>query len=287
MSSPPVERYPVFDNHVHLDPLGLNLGAAQRFEKAGGTHFIVSHKPYSGLVVRSANDYITAFNKTLSLVENVNKNSGVTAFATVGPYPVELLDIQQETDLETAKDVLMKGMEIAQGFVMEGKAVAIGEVGRPHFPVDDDVLDASNEIMVYGMKLAKEAGCPIVLHTESAKEDDHVSGLLELGKKAGIKNEMIIKHFSPAKLADPELNLGLTPSIVARRKAVVKALKFPRNFLLETDYMDSLKRPDAVLPPEAVPQLLSQLLSQDLITIEDIFRLNQDTPNRLYGINIE
>ncbi|HEV8595617.1 MAG TPA: metal-dependent hydrolase, partial [Thermoplasmata archaeon] len=33
---------PVFDNHFHLDPRGLYLEAAKMFEKAGGTHLMLT-----------------------------------------------------------------------------------------------------------------------------------------------------------------------------------------------------------------------------------------------------
>jgi TatD-related deoxyribonuclease len=282
-----MSKYPVLDNHIHLDPNGLNLEAAKRFEHAGGTHLIVSHKPYRDCPIKSAEDYKKAFDMTVGLVDNVNKNTGVKAFSTLGPYPVELLSLVDELGLEAAKDVLMKGMDLAKEYVLEKKAIAIGEVGRPHFEVDEDVLDASNEIMGYGMKLAHEAGCPIVLHTESAKEPDHVPGLLEIAKPTGISNEMIIKHFSPHALADPEVNMGITPSIVARRQAMKKALRRSNNLLMETDYMDTLERPDMVLPPEAIPEVLKEYLQKDIMSVEDVFHIHKDLPERLYGIQIE
>ena len=50
---------------------------------------------------------------------------------------------------------------------MEGKAVAIGEIGRPHYEVSAEEWDLQNEIMVYAMELAQEADCAVQLHTES------------------------------------------------------------------------------------------------------------------------
>ena len=62
----------------------------------------------------------------------------------------------------------MGAMDAAAALVREGKAVAIGEVGRPHFPVAEEVMAASNEILSHGMRLCKEVGCAIVIHSESA-----------------------------------------------------------------------------------------------------------------------
>ena len=67
-----------------------------------------------------------------------------------------------------AIQMMKEGMESAARLVREGKAIAIGEVGRPHFEVPPEIMEASNDILRYGMSLAKEAGCPIVIHAETA-----------------------------------------------------------------------------------------------------------------------
>jgi TatD-related deoxyribonuclease len=287
MTSSSNHPFSILDNHVHLDFNGLNIEAAKRFQKAGGTHLIVSHKPYRECPINTGKDYINAFDRTLELVDLVNKNSYVKAYATLGPYPVDFLSLNEKRGLEHAKETLLKGMDIAQEYVLEGKAIGIGEIGRPHFSVPEDVLEASNQIMVRGMELAKEANCPVILHTESAKEEGHIPGILNLAKGTGIDPGMIIKHFSPPKLADPKENQGVIPSIVARRKSILKACRLSKDFLMETDYIDSLERPDAVLPPETVPEITLELLEGQTFTEEDVFHIHKDLPQRLYGIDIE
>jgi len=278
--------FPILDNHMHLDPKGHHIEAVKRFQNKGGTHVIISHKPYEDLPVKKCEDYRTAYDQTIELVNRVNKNTSVKAYATLGPYPVELIRLLEKQDLKDAKEIMLKGMEIAKEYVVEGKAVGIGEIGRPHFPVDNEIFDASNEIMAYGMKLAAEAGCPVILHTESPNSDDHIQGILALSKDSGISPEMIIKHFCPPKLADPSINRGVTPSIVARGKSVKKAKKLSDYFLLETDYIDVLSRPDAVLPPDTIPIITYELYENGIFSEEDILRINKDIPEKIYHIDI-
>jgi TatD-related deoxyribonuclease len=281
------QPFPILDNHMHLDPLGLNLEAIKRFAHAGGTHVIISHKPYEDIPVHRPEDYRTAFDRTVKLVEDVNKNTGVKAFATVGPYPVEFLEIEERDGFETAKATLLKGMDIAKEYVLEKKAVGIGEIGRPHFQVDPKVLEAANEIMVYGMNCAHEAGCCVVLHTESPGNDAHLKEILELSKTSGISPHKIVKHFSPPRFADPNLNYGITPSVIARGGSIRKARSFSNRFLMETDYIDSLERPDVVLPPETVPNVTNGLLAEGRLDIEDVHFIHKELPESIYDIAID
>ena len=59
-------------------------------------------------------------------------------------------------------------LKLHRCLVLEEKAVAIGEVGRPHYPVSPEELDVHNRLIHYAMELSKDAGCPVQLHTESA-----------------------------------------------------------------------------------------------------------------------
>ena len=153
--------------------------------------------------------------------------------------------------LEEAKEFLIRGLELAEKYIGDGRANAIGEIGRPHFPVGDEIWEASNEVIVEGMKIAKSLKVPVVLHTESATEKTWKE-IAEMADKAGISRDMVIKHYSPPVV--DERNFGIFPSVIASRKNVRESLKQGTRFLLETDFMDEPSRPNAVLPIESVPK---------------------------------
>ncbi len=273
---------PILDNHAHLEPLiGRHVEAVRDFERAGGTHIIISHLPYGHLRVSSPEDFRRGFEETIGLKDRVNEETGVRAFATVGPYPVELLHLEQRFGAERAKDIMMKGMDIAAELVREGRALAIGEVGRPHFPVSEEQLAASNEIMSYAMALGREVGCAVVLHTESATPES-MRGLAQMADRAGLPRWRLVKHYCPPLVLEEE-NHGLMPSVLAGRDAVKEALAKGTRFMMETDFLDDPRRPGAVLDIRTVPKRTRTMMGQGLMTEEQAHAIHAENPRRTYG----
>jgi len=273
---------PILDNHVHLEPVrGRNVEAVKDFAAHGGTHIIVSHLPYEELPVRSAEDFRKSFEITISTVEKVNSETQVKAFATVGPYPVELLDLAKVHGLAKARGIMLEGMDIAAEFVRKGDALAIGEVGRPHFEVSSDVLQASNDILLQGMKLARDAGCAIVLHTESATNES-MKGLAEMADTAGLDRGKVVKHYCGPLVRQDE-NFGLMPSVLASRENVEAALAKGLRFMMETDFLDDPRRPGAVLSITTVPKRTQQLMQKKLLRLDDAYQIHYDNARMTYG----
>ena len=273
---------PILDNHVHLEPRkGRNIDAVRDFERLGGTHLMVSHKPYSEVRVNSAEDFRESFDVTVSMVDRINSETGVRAYATVGPYPVELLGFQRRLGLERAEDLMMAGMDIAAEYVRGGRALAIGEVGRPHFDVPDGIWQASNEILLHGMSLAHEADCAIVLHTESGTAET-MRELAEMADVAGLSRDRVVKHYSPPAVL-PEENSGLMPSVLAGKDAVKEALSKGTRFLMETDFLDDPGRPGAVMAITTVPKRTMDFIEKGLMTEDQAHVIHSENPRRTYG----
>ena len=211
----------------------------------------------------------------------MNKETGVKAYATVGPYPVELMVLEKIHGLGKAIEIMMEGMDIAAEYVREGKALAIGEVGRPHFPVSTELWVASNEILQYAMVLAKETGCAIVLHTEHATPES-MKQLAEMADRAGLERGKVVKHYAPP-LIRPIENFGLMPSVLAGKDAIKEALGKGTRFLMETDFLDDPRRPGAVLAISTVPKRTNAFLQQGLMTEEQARVIHHDNPLMTYG----
>ena len=273
---------PILDNHVHLEPLrGRHVDSVRDFERAGGTHIIISHMPYHEMVVRTVDDFRKSYDLTISVKNRVNTETGVKAYATVGPYPAELLDLEKIHGLEKAKEIMLQAMEIAAEYVKEGKALAIGEVGRPHFPVSREVWHSSNDILRHGMKLAKEIGSAIVLHTESATHES-MKDLAEMADRVGLGKHRVVKHYCPPFIL-PEENHGLMPSVLAGKDAIRTALTKGTRFLMETDFLDDPKRPGAVLAIATVPKRTLALMREGKMSEDQAHIIHQDNPRLVYG----
>ncbi len=278
-------EYPILDNHMHLQQDGLCEKAAMDFENTGGTHIILSHMPYHTINITKGDDFQKEYDITLNTANRVRETTNVKVFTTLGPYPVRLIRLEEKHGLEAAVDIMKKGMELAAKAVEEKQAVAIGEVGRPHFPVSSEIWEASNEIMLYGMELAKDVDCPIVLHTESAGPEVWEE-LALMADEAGLRREMVIKHYSPPIVKEEE-NHGLFPSVLASRKSIKEALSHNTRFMMETDYIDDLRRPGAVMAPTTVPKRTKALILNGDMGVEAAIAIHQYWPEKLYGIEIE
>ncbi len=275
-------EFPVLDNHVHLQPNGRNVEAVKDFLKAGGTHLIVSHMPYSEMPVRKIEDFRRAYEITLRMTE-LARSAGAAAYCTVGPYPVQLLELTEIMPLDRAVEIMKGGMDIAAELVKDGKAIALGEIGRPHFPVSEEIMAASNDILAYGMRLAKECSCPAVIHAESATTSS-MEKLAQMADRVGLQREKVVKHYC-GPLVTPAENHGVFPSVLASRDMVMEALSKGDRFLLETDFMDDLQRPGAVLAITTVPKRMRQLVEKGC-EAEKLWKINKTNPERVYGIDI-
>ena len=275
----------IFDNHMHLQPNGRCVDAVKDFEKFGGTHIMLSHTPYYEFSGASPGDYESEFNLTLQIAEKVRRETNVKVFVSLGPYPGDISFLTKTMPLLQAKERMMKGMELAARFIREGKATALGEIGRPHYPVPLEIWDASNEILRYGFALAHDAGCAVVVHSESATAQTFLD-LSRFADDAGLPRFRVVKHYCPP-IVDENENMGIFPSVLAGRDNIKSMLKTSTRFLLETDYMDALSRPDAVMPPQTVPRNMKRLLAAVAITEEQIFKIHKENPEKVYGMAID
>ena len=271
---------PIYDNHMHMDPRGRNILAVKEFEEAGGTGLTLVNLPYESAVISEAEDFRRQYGITLSQAQDVRDKTNASVNVAVGPYPVLLIHLAERFGIEKAEKTMMKGMDIAADLVSDGKANAIGEIGRPHFPVSQDITEASERILTHGMELAKGCSCPVIIHCESS--DGTMPWLRAAADTAGLSPGMVIKHLSPPLVLENE-NKGIMPSVAASRSALREALSKGNRFMVETDYIDSPERPGVVMPPATVPKRIKGLLSSGEIDEETVWKICSDIPSALYG----
>jgi len=270
---------------LHLSPTGKRIDAVRIFLKAGGTHLLISHMPYGLHPIRSGSDWKEEFAVTCDFADRANRETDARAYCVVGPYPVDLLELEEALGPEDAFDLMMTGVDVAAELVLEGRAVGIGEVGRPHFEVDEERWRKSNEIMMYCMKRAGEIGCPVVLHTEHAN-GHNLAEFSEMAFDSGLSPERTIKHYC-GKLDPSWRTGGLTFSVLSTRENVASAIEQELPFMMETDYLDDMSRPGAVLSPATVPKRTKELFEAGIMDEETWHRVHIETPRRAYGIEIE
>jgi TatD-related deoxyribonuclease len=238
----------------------------------------------TNLVIKNKS-YKACYQETLKMQEEIQSKTDIRVFVTVGPYPVDYLKLKEKFGRAETIQIMKNGMDLAADLCEEGLCIAIGEIGRPHFPIEERELDDSNNILFYGMKKAKDAGVPVVLHTESTTPNQ-CKELSLMGKKAGLLPQKIVKHYSPPLILESE-NFGLMPSVLASEKNIFSAIQKGTRFMLETDYIDDPFRPGAVLGPKTVPRKTIELMEKKIITEEQLLKIHKENPEKTYGICLD
>ena len=274
------EKVPVYDNHIHMSPSGRNVDALKEFQAAGGTGLTLVTLPYKEVQISKGEDFARSYEITYGLAERARECTDLEINIAVGPYPVLIIPLAEAYGLKRAEEMLMKGMDDAARDVAEGRAVAIGEIGRPHFPVSQEIWDASNRVLLHGMELARENDCPVIIHCESEADTDR--SLAELADMAGLDRGFVVKHSSPPWVTDEETH-GVMPSIPASKSNLKEALsKGTDRFMIETDYIDDPEKPGAIMSVNTVPKKVAAWVANGQVPEESIYRICRDIPDSLY-----
>ncbi len=273
----------IFDNHAHLQTSGKNIEAVKIFEKEGGTHINVCTVSLQGYEYDD-NYYEKIYNETLKIVSAINRETKVKAYATIGPYPVDLLDaLNKGMSMDRALTIMKKGIDLAARLVEDQKAIAIGEVGRPHFPVSESLWQQFNELILYIFEKARDTDCAVVMHTEYTSET--MKELANMADQARLNKSRIVKHYSPPLISVNE-NYGIFPSVIATKKNVREAFQKGTRFFLETDYVDELKNPNLVLAIDTVPKRIKSVINEGLTDMEKLTETTIKNIHEVYKIEV-
>jgi TatD-related deoxyribonuclease len=257
---------------------GRHVEAVEEYARLGGTHLLVLNKPswHLGTEVEEPADFREPFELTLEAVERASERLPGRAWPVLGVHPALVSQLSERGfGPGAARELMCGGLDIAAEYVSEGRALAI-KSGRPHYEVSEAVWTASNEVMDHAFSLGAEVGCAVQLHTEGGTD---LTALTDRAGDRGLDRERVVKHFAEGGLQGP------TPSIIARKEEIQRALEHGRRFMLETDFIDDPDRPGAVLGPKTVPKRTAWLLENGHETAVD--EAHVDTPARVYGIDTE
>tara|TARA_B100000035_G_C21026604_1_gene566507 strand:+ start:1037 stop:1879 length:843 start_codon:yes stop_codon:yes gene_type:complete len=273
---------PILDDHFHLNRNGRFLEAAKDFQRVGGTNLVLVHCPDFASPPTTREGHKASYQDTINMAQEV-RDLGLGVRVILGPHPAAFAH-QFDSLGDRAEENYWDSIETALEFVHEGKAHGIGEVGRPHWPVSDEIWSRSNALLIDTMKLAAKEGIPLQLHVEG-ESDETYGDLAIMADKAGLDRKKLVRHYAPANV-DASYTHGLTPSVLAGSGSIEVIMdtfeKSSHGFMLETDYMDDLRRPGAVLGPKTVPKRTRQLLEAGLDE-EILYRSHKDLPEQIYG----
>ena len=254
---------PILDQHMHLDRKNRFFEAVNEFVISGGTDINLVHKPDFSNLPKTPSDYRKAYQNTLEMATEVRNKFGITVSVILGPHPVAWEHQIHTMGLEKSSSLHLQAVKIALEYISSGHAMCLGEVGRPHYPVSDEIWDASNDLLLKIMKLAAEAKTSIQLHVEDNGEKTY-SDLAILCDKAKLSRHLAIRHYAPANISE-EFTHGLSVTVSVGKDSIskiVETLPMSNSYWgMETDFLDDEKRPGAVLGPKTIPKRTQQLSS--------------------------
>jgi TatD-related deoxyribonuclease len=173
---------------------------------------------------------------TWLLAEKVHEEVGVRAYPVLAPYPIDIVAASAKLGLTAALDLQRSALDLAGRWVREKKAVAVGEVGRPHFPVPQEVAAASDEAFRHALEVARDADCPVVVHSEDLAPEGFLH-FASLARETGLRPDRVVKHYARSRIP-PGSSGGVVPSYLARRELVREVAHDPGPWFLETDFLD-------------------------------------------------
>ncbi len=283
---------PIWDTHLHLDANGRGIAAAQDFANAGGTHLCLVHKPgFPDSLPETIDAVKQAYIGTLDMANSVRREVGIDVRVILGPHPVVWEKQIHTLGMDEATQLHIDSVALALEYCAEGEAVALGEVGRPHYPVSDEIWSAANEQLEVVMHMASQANVPIQLHVEENGAQTNAE-LAKICDRAGLMRQRAIHHYAPANVSE-SFTHGLSSSVSMGKDSLSTIMdtyrKCSSTWTMETDYLDDPSRPGAVLGPKTVPKrtqaLVTLLLEHgDVEQVEDLLHHVQHIwPSTLYG----
>ena len=216
---------PILDNHFHLNRKGRYLDAAKDFKNQGGTHLVLVHCPDFSSPPTHIDEHRSTYADTIAMADEVRSHHELNVRVVLGPHPaafahqfIQWMEEDKEQGAERACENYRDSIDAALEFVNEGKAHAIGEVGRPHWPVSDEIWNLSNMLLQETMAMAAKENIALQLHVEG-ELDSTYRDLSEMAEKANFSKHKLVRHYSPPQI-DEAITRGLTSSVLVGKGAL-------------------------------------------------------------------
>ena len=285
---------PIVDQHMHLDRTNLFLDAVADFSNSGGTGIMLVHKPsFSNTLPVDLKGYREAYSDTIDMAAEVRTEFGLEVGVVLGPHPVAWDKQIPELGIEASSELHLEAVSLALEYIDSGHAHCLGEVGRPHYPVKEEIWERANDLLLEILSMASSSRTSVQLHVE---ENGHTTynELSQLCISSGISSERAIRHFAPPNVS-ADFTHGLSATVNVGKGSVETIVETAREakspWGMETDFLDDNRRPGAVLGPKTVPKRTQELCSSLLYEgwseneVESLLtKVHSEWPESLYGL---
>ncbi|MEM1526837.1 MAG: TatD family hydrolase [Ignisphaera sp.] len=276
------------DGHLHSNPIkgmGMNAIAKKLTEIGGWFVALVLLPPYHYGFENTFEGYLKAVDVLISECKT-SRELGLRAVCLAGVHPAA---IEDEISINTKASVkvlekAIKVIDYVAKLVREGVLHGFGEIGRPHYKASPEAFIVNNIVTRYALTLAKDLGASVHLHLEQGGELTALDIENNI-KSLGIDERKVIMHHadvSTAKAAQARNLVSTVPGKYPILKEVFKSLK--PYYMVESDYIDDLKRPGVSSYPWEIVENQKKLLNEGIVDEEYLYKLNIDMILKVYEV---
>ena len=252
------------------------------------------HKPeFSRSLPTDRQGYEKVYSETISMAEEIRRNFDLEVGVALGPHPVTWETQIANLGLKKSTELHLEAVSLALEHIDSGTANCLGEVGRPHYPVAEEIWEEANEMLLEVLSMASSAKTSVQLHVED-NDDVTCHELSQLCKSAGLPLDRAIRHYAPPDVS-AEFTHGLSATVNVGKGSIATLTETANRAIspwgMETDFLDDKNRPGAVLGPKTVPKRTHELASSLLSSgwkeskVESLLQnIHSDWPESLYGL---
>lgn len=252
------------------------------------------HKPeFSRSLPTDRQGYEKVYSETISMAEEIRRNFDLEVGVALGPHPVTWETQIANLGLKKSTELHLEAVSLALEHIDSGTANCLGEVGRPHYPVAEEVWEEANEMLLEVLSMASSAKTSVQLHVED-NDDVTCHELSQLCRSAGLPLDRAIRHYAPPNVS-AEFTHGLSATVNVGKGSIATLTETANRAIspwgMETDFLDDKNRPGAVLGPKTVPKRTQELASSLLSSgwkeskVESLLQnIHSDWPESLYGL---
>ncbi|ADI31461.1 TatD-related deoxyribonuclease [Staphylothermus hellenicus DSM 12710] len=276
------------DAHSHTNPIS-GLGArriAPKFKNSGGWFIaLVSLPPY---YYRFNDLTLDNYAKTIELLINeakIMRSYGLKVRLLAGFHPAEVDEhFRRGRDLKSIVEFADEVFKLIIDYHRKGVIDGIGEVGRQHYSTAPSRIVASELILIKAMEYARDYDMIMHLHLEQGGWVT-VESIDRLRKITGIGSEKVFLHHVDYDTSVWGEKYGYWYTVPAKKRILSKVLSEERNHaLVESDFIDDPKRPGVSSYPWDIPKRIKELLSEGVISVENVYKSMIDNIVKAYRV---
>ncbi len=261
----------IADAHAHVSPKGLGVRkVCERFRKVGGWFIaLVSLPPSHYGLGMGVEDLEKALKIHVNLCREATE-SGVKTACIAGIHPSfidRLVRMCKGNELKL-KEVInyLEGIitKVLAGLLKNGLISGLGEFGRPHYTSIPESFALNTYLLIKALEVIRDYGGIIHLHLEQGGYLTAIS-ISKLSDLVGVNRRNVLFHHASTPLAVSASQLGHPSTIVGRseslRSIYIKCPQCSNWVMVESDYIDDLRRPGVVMYPWEIRDSVNRFLS--------------------------